>query len=126
MDSPEKIPTDDKVSQSGMKVADSIVESPVIILVCATAKFPTAETFVIPAIQNLLLTVRALGVGGTIATLHASVEARVHELFAIPESAQIVYCVSLGYSKGGFGQLNRKPLTDVVSENSWGELSGWL
>jgi len=123
---PEQIAKDDRVSQSAMRLADTIAEAPVIVLVCVTVKFPQAETFVIPATQNLLLAARALGIGGTITTLHGNVEASVHRLFEIPDSAQVVYCVPLGYPKGRFGPLDRKPLNEVVSEDCWGEVPDWL
>ena len=126
IEKPEQIAKEDKVSQSAMKLADNIAEAPVIVLVCATVKFPQAETFVIPATQNLLLAARALGIGGTITTLHVNVEASLHQLFGIPETAQVVYCVPLGYPKGSFGPLDRKPLEAVVSEDSWGQLPDWL
>ena len=80
---------------------------------------------VVPATQNLLLAARGLGIGGTITTLHADVNDRVHELFSIPESVQVVYCVPLGYPRGRFGPLNRRPLTDVVSLEEWGVSPDW-
>jgi len=61
-----------------MRLADHIGDVPVLILVCATAKGPGAAASVIPSVQNLLLAARALGVGGTITTLHAQVEERVY------------------------------------------------
>ena len=75
---------------------------------------------VIPATQNLLLAARALGIGGTITTLHEQVEERVHRLLAIPETAQVVYCVPLGYPKGNFGSVQRAPLAEVCSYERWG------
>ena len=75
---------------------------------------------VIPAAQNLLLAARALGIGGTITTLHPQVEERVHALFRIPETAQIVYCLPLGYPRGRFGPAQRKPLPEVCSWDLWG------
>jgi len=72
-------------------------------------------------VQNLLLAGRALGVGGTITTLHAVVDERMKALFGIPSEAQIVYCVPLGYPKGKFGEVSRKPLDEVVSGERWGE-----
>jgi nitroreductase len=74
---------------------------------------------VIPAAQNLLLAARALGIGGTITTLHPTVEERVHTLFRIPETAQIVYCLPLGYPQGRFGPAQRKPLSEVCSWDVW-------
>ena len=75
---------------------------------------------VIPATQNLLLAARALGIGGTITGIHPQVEDRVHRLLGIPETAQVVYCVPLGYPRGRFGPTNRKPLDEVCSGDRWG------
>lgn len=77
-----------------------------------------------PAVQNLLLAARALGIGGTITTLHAVVDERAKELLGIPEEAQIVYAVPLGYPKGAFGPVTRKPLAEVASVDRWGDSIG--
>lgn len=108
-----------------MRLADAIGKVPVLILVCATAKGASAMGSVIPSVQNLLLAARALGIGGTITTLHPQVEERVHRLFGIPETAQVVYCIPLGYPEGRFGPNVRKPLTEVCSYDRWGEGVPW-
>lgn len=108
-----------------MRLADEIGQAPAIVLVLATAKGAAAAASVIPATQNLLLAARALGVGGTITTLHPVVEQRVHALFEIPKTAQIVYCLPLGYPRGRFGPLRRKPLAEVASLDRWGVAPDW-
>ena len=117
---PEDIPASNKIMQSAMRFADEIGDAPVLILLCATARGPGPLASVIPAAQNLLLAARALGIGGTITTLHPQVEDRVHDLFDIPQSAQVVYCIPLGYPKGRFGPTDRKPLSSVSSYDRWG------
>ncbi len=114
---PEDLPPEYKPA---MKLADRIGEAPVIVLLCATAKGSGSMGSVIPAAQNLLLAARALGIGGTITTLHPQVEERVHAMFRIPETAQIVYCLPLGYPRGRFGPARRKPLPEVCSYDVWG------
>ena len=94
---PEDLPPE--YYKPAMRLADEIGHAPVIILLCATAKGPGPMASVIPAAQNLLLAARALGIGGTITTLHQQVEERVHALFRIPATAQIVYCLPLGYPR---------------------------
>ena len=116
---PEDIPRGKTPLRSAMRLADEIGRAPVIVLVCATAKGPGPTGSVIPAAQNLLLAARALGLGGTIATLHPQVEDRVHRLFGIPDAAQIVYCIPLGYPRGNFGPAQRKPLSEVCSYDRW-------
>ena len=112
-------------ARAAMGLADEIGQAPVVVLVCANARGAGAMAGVIPATQNLLLAARALGIGGTITTLHAIVDERVHELFGIPEEVQVVYCVPLGYPKGDFGSLDRKPLAEVTSLDRWAEVPGW-
>lgn len=117
---PEDIPPDDGVAQSAMRLADEIGQAPVIVLICATAMGAGPMGSVIPATQNLLLAARSLGIGGTITTLHPQVEGHVKKLLDIPETAQIVYCIPLGYPRGRFGPTSRKPLDEVCSGDKWG------
>jgi nitroreductase len=119
---PEDVPRNYQMS---MRLADEFGQVPVVILVCATSKGAGPAASVIPAVQNLLLAARALGIGGTITTLHAVVEERVHELFGIPPTAQVVYCIPLGYPRGRFGPNQRKPLTEVCSFDQWGSAPSW-
>ena len=116
---PEDIPPGKSSMRSAMRMANEIGDAPVMVLVCAMAKGAQAAGSVIPSAQNMLLAARALGIGGTIATLHAVVEERVHELFDIPESAQVVYCMPLGYPRGEFGSVQRRPLTEVCGVDGW-------
>ena len=114
------------VSQSAMRLADEIGGVPVMILLCATAPGAGTAQSVIPSVQNMLLAARGLGIGGTITTLHPVVDERVKTLFDIPEEAQVVYCIPLGYPRGRFGPLSRKPLRDIVSEDKWGATPDWI
>ncbi len=107
--------------QPAMRLADEIGQAPVLVLVCATSKGAGAIGSVIPAAQNLLLAARAVGVGGTITTLHLQVEERVHQLFRVPEMVEIVYCLPLGYPRGHFGPAQRRPLSEVCSYDQWGQ-----
>jgi nitroreductase len=118
---PEQIAPDDRVAQSAMRLADHFGEAPIVVLVCAESKTMIDVTSVIPATQNLLLAARALGIGGTITSLHPSVAGRMAEAFGIPEGVEVVYCVPLGYPQGNFGPTSRKPLADVTSLDRWGE-----
>ncbi len=117
---PEDIPPGKSPMRSAMRLANEIGNAPVMVLICATASGSGAAGSVIPAAQNMLLAARAFGVGGTITTLHPVVTERVHELFGIPETAQVVYCIPMGYPRGVFGSVTRKPLSEVCSTDHWG------
>ena len=118
---PDDIPDRYKLA---MGLADNIGEVPAIILVCTTS--PGGRESVIPATQNLLLAARALGIGGTITSLHATVEDDVKELLGLPDGAGVVYCVPLGYPQGNFGPVTRNPLDEIVSVDRWGTSPGWV
>ena len=117
---PEDLPDHFKPA---MVLADTIGAAPAIVLVCVTQ--PAFRESVIPATQNLLLAARGLGIGGTITTLHASVSDRVAALLNLPDGAAVVYCVPLGYPRGRFGPVSRKPLDEVVSVDTWGRSPSW-
>ncbi|MXX79441.1 MAG: nitroreductase [Chloroflexi bacterium] len=126
IEGPDHPAFENPVRRSAMRLADEIGEAPVMILLCASAQGPGAANSVIPSVQNLLLAARGLGIGGTITTLHPVVDDRVKALLEIPDEAQIVYCVPLGYPRGRFGPLNRKPLREIVSEDKWGSTPDWI
>lgn len=116
---PEDIPPGKSARRSAMRLSSEFASAPVVVMICALAKTAGAMGSVIPAAQNLLLAARSFGVGGTITTLHKQVEDRVHRLFGIPESVQIVYCLPLGYPRGRFGSVQRNPLEEVCSVDRW-------
>ena len=118
---PEDIPPGKNARRSAMRLADEIGQAPVIVLLCATAKGRGVASSIIPAAQNLLLAARSLGIGGTITTLHAQVDERVRQLLGIPDFAQVVYCLPLGYPRGNFGPTSRRPLAEVSSYERWGQ-----
>jgi nitroreductase len=123
---PQDIPEHDRSARAAMRLADQeIGHAPAIVMVCATARGAGAMASVIPSVENLLLAGRALGIGGTITTLHAVVEERVHAMLGIPGTAQIVYCVPLGYPRGRFGPTTRKPLADVCAYDRWDGTVPW-
>ena len=49
----------------------------------------------------------------------------MHALFGIPDDAQVVYCIPLGYPRGRFGPTTRRPLGAVSAIDRWDTPSGW-
>ena len=62
---------------------------------------------VIPAVQNLMLAARALGIGSVPTTLHPTVMDRFRAMFAIPDDVGFHFCIPLGYPRGNFGPTDR-------------------
>jgi len=114
---PEDIPPGKNSQRSAMRLANEFGDAPVMVLICALSKGGAGG--IIPAAQNLLLAARAHNIGGTIATLHAVVDDRVKKLLHIPDTAEIVYCMPLGYPRGEWGSVTRKPLEEVCGIDTW-------
>lgn len=95
-------------------------EAPVIVAVCGLSgrhSTPGGSTF--PAVQNLLLAARALGLGASIFNLPLSHARELMEALAIPENNQIYCLVPLGYPQDKHGPVRRKPLKAVTYWNRW-------
>jgi len=69
---------------------------------------------VYPAVQNLLLTARALGLGATLTTLHLSFERQFKQALGIPSNVKTFAVVPVGYPRGRFGPVRRKPAAQVT------------
>jgi nitroreductase len=73
-----------------------------------------------PAVQNIILACRALGLGTTITTNHLRCEEDVRELLALPDDIDSFALMPIGWPIDRFGPLSRKPLPEVVHSNRWG------
>ncbi|HYV60479.1 MAG TPA: nitroreductase family protein [Acidimicrobiia bacterium] len=104
-------------------LAEAMVDVPCIVLAFAVHGGPADS--VIPAVQNLMLAARALGIGSVPTTLHPSVMERVHHLFGIPDDAGFHFCVPLGYPQGNFGPNVRKPIAETSFLDRWGAPGPW-
>ncbi len=74
---------------------------------------------VIPAVQNLMLAARALGIGSVPTTLHPTVMDRFRAMFDIPDDVGFHLCVPLGYPRGSFGPTTRKPTAETTFHDRW-------
>jgi nitroreductase len=99
-------------------------EAPVWIVACIDhGGKPNAATgaSVYPAVQNILLAARALGLGATLTTRHTMYAAEVDAIFGLPEHVTALAIVPIGYPERGFSRVRRGPIEDVVYQDRWGE-----
>ncbi len=105
-------------------LANHLAEVPVLIIAAIrggdTGTSP-AGSYVYPAVQNLMLAARALGLGTTLTTLHRAHEGDVKELLAIPDNVETMALIPLGWPKGKFGMGPRRPVEEVAYWDKWGE-----
>ncbi len=105
------------------ELANAIKHTPCIVFALAIENGPADS--VIPAVQNLMLAARAIGIGSVPTTLHPIVMDRFHRMFGIPEDVAFHFCVPLGYPKGDFGPNVRKPTSETTFLNRWGSRVPW-
>jgi nitroreductase len=113
----------------GSELAEQMETVPVLILACidqgdaGTGPGPvTRGASIYPAIQNLMLAARALGLGTVLTTLHTQYEDEIKALLNIPASVETAALIPVGYPAEGirFGNARRHPLSEVVFHDRWG------
>jgi len=104
-------------------LADAMADVPCVVLALAMHDGPADS--VIPAVQNLMLAARAIGIGSVPTTLHPSVMPRFHRMFGIPDNVGFHFCVPLGYPQGNFGPNVRKPISETAYLDRWGVPGPW-
>ncbi|MDA8276462.1 MAG: nitroreductase family protein [Actinomycetota bacterium] len=108
--------------------ADHVAEAPVVVL-AGLVRYRPADPLegasVYPACQNLLLAARAVGLGGVLTQLHAFVEGDLRAVLSIPEGVGLHATITLGEPAGRHGPVRRRPLAELVYEDSWGAPATW-
>jgi nitroreductase len=73
-----------------------------------------------PAVQNIILACRALGLGTTITTNHIRCESEVRHILGLPQDVQTFAMMPIGYPLGNFGPVLRRPVREVAYADRWG------
>lgn len=104
-------------------LAAHIHEAPVWIVPCLEGGTATrtSGSSIYPAVQNMLLAARALGLGATLTTLYLQFEQEAEAALGLPPGVHSYALLPIGYPVGRFGPVRRVPLADVVFENRWGQ-----
>ena len=74
---------------------------------------------VYPGLQNLLLAARALGLGAVITIWHLMLEHEWKRELAIPKQVNTFAVVPVGWPRGRFGPVKRRPVVDVIHRDRW-------
>jgi nitroreductase len=73
-----------------------------------------------PAVQNVILACRALGLGVVLTTNHLRCEREVETLLGLPDDVSSYALMPIGYPVDRFGPVRRRPLAEVVHADRWG------
>lgn len=126
-------PPAQRMLNAAADLAANLDEAPVLLLACAhkeytpvaNAKVPRASLLAVhgsifPAVQNILLACRALGIGATLTTLHSFFEDSLKQKLGIPEKMEVAAMIPMGYPLGKFGPVSRNPVEEVIHWDRWG------
>jgi nitroreductase len=104
-------------------LAENLAKAPALIIPCLYPKGEglMAGSSIYPAVQNILLAARALGLGTVLTTFNARIEPALRDLLAIPEDARPAALIPIGYPDAKFGPTRRKPASEVTFWGRWGQ-----
>lgn len=74
---------------------------------------------VYPGVQNLLLAARALGLGAVITIWHLMLEREWKHELGIPADVNTFAVIPVGWPRGRFGPVSRRPPAEVIHRNRW-------
>jgi nitroreductase len=129
----EAPPDEPPVYSAARYLAHHMHETPVLILICVDHKRGHAPfdperpvrrgryaDSIWPAVQNLFLAARALGLGTRLTSSHLFKEKDMKDLLGVPDHVETVAIIPVGYPAGNFGPSNRRPVEEVTYYNGWG------
>ena len=105
-------------------LTDHFHEAPVWIVACledGPNPNRSAGASIYPAVQNMLLAARALGLGATLTTRHLFYEKEADAALGLPDGVHSYAILPIGYPMGKFGLVKRAALGEVVYSERWGE-----
>lgn len=114
--------------------AKHLKDVPVLIVACAKVGEITAVdanlgrlsvtggSSIYPAVQNLMLAARNVGLGTTLTTILCLAEPEVKKLLAIPDDIATCAVIALGWPAKPFpSKLHRKPLAEIAYLDNYGQ-----
>ena len=133
-----------EVHASGAYLWDHMGDAPVILIPCQSRpKLPPPDALppeiragyadeeryvarirgasIYPAVQNIILACRALGLGTTITTNHIRCEDEVKAVLGIPADVDTFAMMPIGYPLGKFGPVTRRPVAEVAHADRWSQ-----
>lgn len=112
----------DRMLAAAEHLADHLHEAPVWIVPCLQGgtHTRTSGSSIYPAVQNMLLAARALGLGATLTTLYLLFEKEAEAALGLPDDTHSYAIIPIGYPLGNFGPVARTALEDVVFADRWG------
>ena len=116
-----------RVAAGAKYLAEHLHEAPVLILACVKHDGSPSDmrrgASIYPAVQNLLLAARALGLGAVLSNRpRRGFEKEIKELLGIPENVDTAALIPIGYPAEGasYGPTTRQPVENFTFYDRWG------
>jgi nitroreductase len=111
-------------------LAEHLAEVPVLLFACLKDRPMPAQlaaklarlsgSSIYPAVQNILLACRALGLGATLTTVCSLYEEEVRTILHLPNDISTYALLPIGYPRGKFGPVRRMAVEEVTCVDRWG------
>jgi nitroreductase len=109
-----------------LDLAADLASLPALIVVGGPSAYPPgrpSKSFVwsalYPAVQNLLVAARALGLGTTLTTWHLLAGPTLREQLAIPDDIHLGAVIPVGWPAREFGPVRRRPIEQFIHRERW-------
>ena len=113
-----------RILRSATHLIEHLDDAPVLLLACIEhggSTNLTTGSSIYPAVQNILLAARGLGLGSVLTTFHKQYEDEVREILGIPDNVETAALLPIGYPADGvrYGPTRRKPMEEVTHWDGW-------
>ena len=111
-------------------LAEHLAEAPVLLFAClkerpmppqlAAKLARLSGSSIYPAVQNILLACRALGLGATLTTVCSLHDDELKPILRLPADLSTYALIPIGYPLGKFGPVQRLAVEEVTCVDRWG------
>ncbi|HXQ23159.1 MAG TPA: nitroreductase family protein [Candidatus Acidoferrales bacterium] len=106
--------------RAALHLADHLHEAPVHLFVAGWTRRGQPQTQALfPAIQNILLACRAVGLGASLTTVHTAFGKELDEWLGLPPTCPTCALLPIGWPRGKYGRPERRPVDACLSYERW-------
>jgi nitroreductase len=114
-----------RMQRAAIHLADHLHEAPVHLFVAgAMHRGKPQLQALLPAVQNVLLACRAVGLGASLTTVHRSFGEECDHWLGLPESAPTCALLPIGWPRGRYGRPPRRPVDECLYFERYGGPGG--
>jgi nitroreductase len=106
--------------RAAIHLADHLHEAPVLLFVAGWKRHGRPQLQALfPAIQNVLLACRAVGLGACLTTVHLAFGRELDEWLGLPEKAPTCAMIPIGWPVCKYGRPQRRPVDESLFYERW-------